>query len=172
MTRSFRAWLCAVALLALCLPAVASAAEVRTTFQVRLEVGNVCTLSKGADVDFGTVIPSGAPVTHNASGALKVRCTLHTPYTLTLDGGLHGTVTDRKMRNASGQTIGYSLYSGTFGQCGPWNSAQWGDGSAGTCVISTTNYASEQTIEVAGRTTLSTAEGGAYSDTVTATITY
>ena len=171
MIRIFRAWLCAVVLLGACLPASAWSAEARTTFQVRLEVGNVCTLTKTADVDFGTVIPTGSATTYDASGSLTVRCTLHTPYTITLDGGQNGTVTDRKMRNSAGQIIGYSLYSGTFGRCGSWG-AQWGNGSSGTCVFSFTNYASEQTIAIAGKTTLSTASGGAYSDTVTATITY
>ncbi|TWI04905.1 spore coat protein U-like protein [Luteimonas cucumeris] len=172
MIRFSTAWLFAAALLAAGLPAPLRAAEVRATFQVKLEVGNVCTLDKGADVDFGTITPSGSHQTYTASGSLVVRCTLHTPYTIRLDGGLHGTVTDRKMRNTSGQTISYQLHSGTLGQCGSWNPAQWGDGSGGSCVFSATNHASEQTIAVAGQTTLSTAEGGAYSDTVTATITY
>ena len=171
MLHPIRTWLGVVALLATSMLPVAHSAEVRTTFPVRLEVGNLCTIGKVADVDFGAVLPTGSPVTHAATGALSVRCTLHTPYTIRLDGGLHGTVTDRRMRNAGGQTIAYSLHSGTTGQCGTWG-PQWGNGSAGTCIFSSTNHGSEQIISVAGQTTLTTAERGNYSDTVTATITY
>lgn len=172
MIRSVHAWLCAALLLAGCLPASALSAEATASFKVRLEVGNVCTLSKAQDVDFGTVTPTGSAQDHAASGTLVVRCTLHTPYTIKLNGGLHGTVTDRKMRNASGQTIPYRLYGGTSGVCGSWTGAQWGDGSSGTCVFGLTNYAADQPIAVNALTTISSAEGGSYSDTVTATITY
>ena len=124
-----------------------------------------------SDVDFGTIAPTGTAQTYSASGTLRLRCTLHTPYTIKLDGGANGTVADRKMRSAGGQTVSYSLYSGTFGQCGNWG-AQWGDGTSGTCVFSFTNYSTDQDITVEARTTLATAASGSYTDTVTATITY
>ena len=151
----------------------AAAAQQVTTFEVYLDVGNVCTLSKGSDVDFGHVAATGSTRNLVANGSLVVRCTLPTAYRVTLDAGLHGSgIGGRMMVNASGQAIGYHLYSGTNGVCGDWTGAEWGDGSAGTCVYAFTNYAADQTIQVKGKLALSTAAGGQYSDTVTATITY
>jgi spore coat protein U-like protein len=160
---------------ALLLAAVpAPAAEKKTTeFEVYLDVGNVCTLSKGGDVDFGRVVATGGSQELVANGSLVVRCTLPTAYSITLDAGLHGAgINGRKMADSQGRTLGYRLFSGTNGLCGDWAGAQWGDGSAGTCVYSFTNYAADQTVQIKGRLTLTSAAAGAYSDTVTATITY
>jgi len=162
------------AMLSACAPAFpAAAAQQTTTFEVYLDVGNVCTLTKGGDVDFGRATATGSVQNLVANGSLVVRCTLPTAYRVTLNGGLHGSgISGRKMANGSGQTIGYQLYSGTNGVCGDWTGVQWGDGSAGTCVYAFTNYAADQTIQVKGKLALSTAASGQYSDTITATITY
>jgi spore coat protein U-like protein len=163
-----------VALLLACAAAFpATAAQQTTTFEVYLDVGNVCTLTRGGDVDFGHVTANGTPQALVANGSLVVRCTLPTAYTITLDAGLHGTgIGNRMMANASGQTLAYHLYSGTNGVCGDWAGSEWGDGTVGSCVYAFTNFAADQTIQVKGKLTLVSAAGGQYSDTVTATITY
>lgn len=149
------------------------AAEQTTTFEVYLDVGNVCTLTKGSDVDFGHATATGATQDLVANGSLVVRCTLPTAYSITLDAGLHGGgVNDRKMASGSGDTIGYHLYSGTNGVCGDWAGSEWGDGSGGSCVYAYTNFAADQTVQIKGKLTLADAAAGQYSDTVTATITY
>ena len=174
----------AAALAACGMAAPAAAAEcpgppgsctIATEFKVYLDVGNVCTLTTGSDVDFGTVTAAanGQPLV--ASGSLIVRCNLPTAYDIALDQGLHGTsVGDRKMANAAGGTIDYQLYSGGSGDvaCDEAGGAQWGDGSGGSCVYSATNPASDQTVQVRGISTLDNPVAGTYSDTVTATITW
>lgn len=163
----------AVMVIACAMAFPAPAAQQTTTFEVYLDVGNVCTLTKGGDVDFGNVAATGSPQNLVANGSLVVRCTLPTAYTITLDAGFHGSgVNNRMMANGSGQTIGYHLYSGTNGVCGDWAGSEWGDGSAGSCVYAFTNYAADQTVQIKGKLTLANADAGQYSDTVTATITY
>ena len=170
---AFKSTLGAVMVIACAMAFPAAAAQQTTTFEVYLDVGNVCTLTKGGDVDFGHVTATGSSQNLVANGSLVVRCTLPTAYTITLNAGLHGSgVNNRMMANGSGQTIGYHLYSGTNGVCGDWTGSEWGDGSAGSCVYSFTNYAADQTVQIKGKLTLATAAGGQYSDTVTATITY
>ncbi|MDX1549277.1 MAG: spore coat U domain-containing protein [Lysobacter spongiicola] len=170
---AFKSTLRAAMLVACAMAAPALAGQSTTTFEVYLDVANVCTLTKGGDVDFGRVAPTGTAQEYVTSGSLVVRCTLPTAYSITLDQGLHGSgVSDRRMENGNGDAIAYRLYSGTNGVCGDWAGVQWGDGSGGSCVYSFTNYANDQTVQIKGKLTLSEAPAGSYSDTVTATITY
>ncbi len=169
-----------VRLAAACVAVIASAAafpadatQASTTFRVLLEVASVCTVDRGADVDFGQIAQSTPNQALEASGSLVVRCNVTTPYSLALDKGLHGdSAGNRWMAGPGGHPLPYLLYSGPAGNCSTAASVQWGDGDAGTCILSSTNTGVEQHIRVVGRTTLVTPVSGAYSDTVTATLTY
>ena len=170
---AFKSALCAAALAACATAGAASAAERTTTFEVFLEVGQMCEFTGTTNVDFGTPSPaSGNQI--DAYGSLRVYCNLPIAYGISLDAGQHGSGTgDRKMASASGATIDYRLYSGSDGDvsCSEAGGVQWGDSSGG-CIYSSTYQASEQVIEIHGALNLVNPAAGTYSDTVTATITY
>ncbi len=149
------------------------AGQVTTTFRVMLEVATVCTVEKGADVDFGRVVHSSENQALETNGSLVVRCNATTPYSISLDRGLHGPDTGtRHMRGPEDESVPYRIYSGAAGNCSAAANVQWGDGSAGTCILSSTNTGVSQVIPVVGRAALNNPRSGLYSDTVTATLTY
>lgn len=170
---AFKSALCAAALAACATAGPVAAAERSTTFEVFLEVGQMCEFTGATNVDFGAHTPaSGSQL--DAYGSLTVYCNLPIAYEISLDDGQHGSGTgDRKMANGNGATIDYQLYSGSNGDvsCSEAGGIQWGDSSGG-CIYSNTYQASEQVIEIHGALTLANPEAGTYSDTITATITY
>ena len=125
---AFKSALCAAALAACAMAGAASAAERTTTFEVFLEVGQMCEFTGTTNVDFGTPSPaSGNQI--DAYGSLTVYCNLPIAYGISLDAGQHGSGTgDRKMASASGATIDYRLYSGSDGDvsCSEASGVQWG----------------------------------------------
>ncbi|HTM63536.1 MAG TPA: spore coat U domain-containing protein [Gammaproteobacteria bacterium] len=72
---------------------------------------------------------SSSPLT--STGSIQVRCSPGTtPYTVSLNNGLYGPITQRKMKNTTGtQTMEYNLYTdATY-------SVVWGDGTGGGVVV-------------------------------------
>ena len=104
----------------------------------------------------------------NQSGSITVLCTNGTPYNVGLDAGTGSgsTVTTRKMSASGGGTLNYALYRDAA------HSNNWGT-TIGTDTVTGTGSGLLQTLTVYGQIPASqTPLAGAYSDTVTVTLTY
>jgi spore coat protein U-like protein len=99
---------------------------------------------------------------------LSVQCTSGTPYTVGLDNGT-GTAASaatRQMTGPNNQTLGYGVYSDAA------RTVTWGS-TTGTNTISGTGTGTPQSIPAYGRIPASQAPSpGAYTDTITVTLTY
>jgi spore coat protein U-like protein len=134
------------------------------SFKARATVTNTCfigtqTLAFGPD---NRVLRAAV----RTVGALSVQCTANNPYAIALNGGtVSGKPGARQMANAAtGERINYEI-SGT--QDGPL----WGDGTAGTSMVTGTGTGGVQTVRMYGKVPAQrTPSPGSYRDTVTATI--
>jgi len=139
-------------------PAYATA--VTTTFLVTANVQATCLIS-AATLPFGTYSGTQIQTTSNIS----VTCTNATGYTVGLDLGANYSSTQRRMVGPSTNYLNYELFSDTL------YSTTWGN-AAGNWVSGTGNGAA-QTLTVYGQLDGSQyPKVGAYTDTITATITY
>nr|WP_315595098.1 spore coat protein U domain-containing protein [uncultured Cupriavidus sp.] len=137
------------------------------TFTASATVVSDCNISATA-LDFGTVgLLSGS---HDAVSTLTVQCTRDAAYSIALNAGTGSgaTVAARRMTRSGGtQTVGYQLFSDQN------RTVPWGDGTNGTTTLGGTGAGTAQSITIYGRVPQQTTpQAGAYSDTVTATITY
>jgi len=187
---NFRLSLTAVVSLSLLLAGagVAQAAGTATaTFNVTATVPTWCKAT-ATNLNFGPYNPSSGAVTGNS--AVTVNCTKGTAFTVALNAGSStgATFTNRNMMGTgaadpAGDTapatapLNYQLYTtATVGSGG----TVWGDGSAGTGMVSGTGngmgtpQAIAETVygQIPDSTANLAAVPGAYSDTVTATVTY
>lgn len=140
------------------------AATTTTTFNVSLTITSACTVSATA-MAFGSSGIISASI--DASSTVTVTCSNTTPYSVGLDAGIGAgaTVTTRKM-TSGGATVDYSLYQDNG------RSTIWGN-TVGTNTVGGTGNGSGQALTVYGRVpSQSTPAPGAYSDTITATVTY
>ncbi|MFJ3054706.1 spore coat U domain-containing protein [Herbaspirillum sp. NPDC087042] len=104
----------------------------------------------------------------NQSGSITVLCTNGTTYNVGLDAGTGtgSTVSTRKMSAAGGGTLNYSLYRDAA------HTNNWGT-TIGTDTVAGTGSGLLQTLTVYGQIPAAqTPLAGAYSDTVTVTLTY
>ena len=156
-----------------------------TTFNVTATVPSFCKVT-ATDLAFGAYTPGSGPIAN--SSAVTVECTNGTPFTVALNAGSStgASFTNRNMTgtgaaDSAGDTaptsawLNYQLYTtSTVGSGG----TVWGDGSNGTSMVSGTGSGMGTAIteQVYGQIPDSTANlaavPGAYSDTVTATVTY
>ncbi|MDR6937266.1 MULTISPECIES: spore coat U domain-containing protein [unclassified Luteibacter] len=145
------------------------AATATTTFNVRITITAACDISTTAptDVNFGTQ-PSTATNVDN-QGALNVNCTPSAPYTIALDNGQNGTsATTRAMTNGTA-LVPYQLYRNpSRGAADIWGSTT---GTGGN-VFAGSGTGTVQNIPVYGRVPSTNFPAGAYTDVITATITY
>jgi spore coat protein U-like protein len=115
-----------------------------------------------------TFAPSGVIATAmNQTSTVQVQCTNTTPFNIGLNAGTAtgATVTTRKMTSGS-NTINYSL----FRDAGM--TSNWGQ-TVGTDTVSSTGTGAVQSFTVYGQVPAqSTPAPGAYSDTITVTVTY
>ncbi|MFC5743890.1 spore coat U domain-containing protein [Dyella tabacisoli] len=135
------------------------------TFTASATVTNNCTIST-TNVAFGsTGILSG---TLTATGSISARCTNNDAFEISLNGGNSGNVAARSMpRQGGGGAINYQLYTDAP------RSIVWGDGTAGTSMVTGTGSGNIQTINVYGAVPAqATPMPGNYSDTITATIAF
>lgn len=144
----------------------AFAATATGTVAVSVTVATNCTVS-GDTLSFGTY--NGAALTGTSSG-LTVTCTNGTPYNIGLDGGINGGTAGGTlyMKLGSGtQTVSYQLFSNSG------DTTAWGS-TIGTNTVASTGTGSAQTpFKIYGSIPAGQAVvPGAYSDTVTATVTY
>jgi spore coat protein U-like protein len=142
-------------------PAVAATAT--TTFSVTATVQSTCLVSATA-MAFGTY--TGAVAT--STSAVSVTCTNTTPYNVGLSAGLAtgATVTTRQMTGPASALLGYALFSNSA------RTTNWGQ-TIGTDTVTGTGNGAAQALTVYGQATAGQfVAPGAYTDTITATVTY
>ncbi len=149
-----------------------NAATATSTFQVSATVAKTCSVTATA-VAFGNFTPGGGALT-NAASAVNVNCTKGTTYTIALNPGTTagGTVAQRLLANGA-NTLQYNLYTTNA------YSSVWGDGTGTSVTQAGTGNglgvaASALTLysQLPDNATNQVAPPGAYTDTVTVTVTY
>lgn len=144
---------------------VAIAATTTTTFQVTATVLSVCSVS-ATNLAFGNYDASlGTPV--DGSSTVTVTCTPSETYDVGLNAGTGSgaTVAVRRMTNGA-NTLDYTLYTNA-GRTTVWGNTIGTDTQAGT------GNGAGQALTVYGRIpTAQYVAAGAYTDTITATVTY
>jgi spore coat protein U-like protein len=147
-----------------------SATTTTTTFAVTATVQATCSAAATA-LPFGNYTP-GAGALANSS-TISVKCTKNTPYTIALNAGTSsgGTLAQRLMASGANR-LQYNLYTtATF-------ASVFGDGTGSTLTSAGTGagIATANTVTVFGQlpdnATNQAAIPGAYSDTITVTVTY
>jgi spore coat protein U-like protein len=142
-------------------PAVAATAA--STFTVTATVQATCLIS-ATSLTFGTY----AGVQADASSTVTVTCTNTSPYNVGLSAGLAtgATVTTRSMTGPGSALLGYALFRDTA------RTLNWGN-TIGTDTVSGTGNGSAQALTVFGRVAATQfVAPGAYTDTITATVTF
>lgn len=149
---------------------VAAAATTTTTFQVTATVQSTCSAT-ATTLAFPNYTPGAGAQT--GTSTISVKCSKNTPYTVALNAGTTtgGTLAQRLM--ASGvNTLQYNLYTTAAA------STVFGDGTGGTGTGTGTGagVATANAMTVYGQlpdsATNQAAVPGAYSDTITVTVTY
>jgi len=148
-----------------------NAATTTTTFQVTATVATNCLVSATA-LAFGTYTQGAGNV--NQSSTVNVNCSLGTGFNVGLNAGATpaATVTTRKMLNGANQ-LAYTLFSDT-GRTVNWGNtvgtdtqARTGAGFGPANVVALTVYG-----QVPDNTANQGVPAGAYTDTVTVTVTF
>jgi spore coat protein U-like protein len=152
----------ALSMLGLC-PLPVEAATAQSTIGVSATVQATC-LNTASPLAFGTY--TGAVV--NTTATITVTCTNTTAYTVSLDVGtsVSATLTTRRMTGPAGALLGYGMFSNAA------HSANWGN-SVTTGWVTGTATGRPQPLTVYGEVVAGQfVAPGAYTDTVTATVTY
>lgn len=122
-----------------------------------------CTIDIAA-LSFGSIDPLANAASDSVT-TFTVTCPVDTAYSATVTAGA-GSYADRRMTSAGG-TLDYQLYTEAS------RSLVWGDGSAGTSVISGSAGPAGVTRSLYGRVPAQPmAIPGSYSDTLLVTVTY
>ena len=153
-------------LLMVLLASPAGAGSTTAQFDVTITIQAGCELSTPDDLDFGTQSFLDISNIDNTVD-FSIRCTNSTPATISLDDGLGGGTVALRTMELGASSVNYTLYTdNTYNQI-------WGDGNAGTFTRSYTGTGSTETLTIYGRVpTQTTPTPGAYSDTVTMTVTF
>lgn len=154
-----------LAAIALCLTGPAFAQTASSNMAVSATVIKVCIVSAGS-LDFGNY--NASSMSANTSTAnIAVTCTNSTSYEVALDaGGGSGATTTTRRLSAGGDTLQYQLFRDS-GYSQNWGNTSGSDVAAGTGTGSVVN------LTVYGRIAAGQYRTpGAYSDTVTVTVTY
>jgi spore coat protein U-like protein len=134
-------------------------------FTTSATVVNNCLIS-ATNVAFGTagVLRSSLA----AVGSISARCTNGDAFRISLNGGASGNVAARTLKQqGGGGVVNYQLYTDSA------RSVPWGDGTAGTSMVTGTGSGNAQAISVYGQVPAqATPAPGSYSDTITATIVF
>eukprot|EP01132_Coremiostelium_polycephalum_P008185 gene8185-10062_t len=152
------------ALLGLSSPALAATATGSFTVQITIQAS--CVFVSATTLTFTAVGVIAA--NDDASTTLSVQCTNTTPYNIGLSAGLGtgATVASRKMTGTGGALVNYTLYSDTN------RTTVWGQ-TVGTDTVSASGSGAAQSYTVYGRVPVQTTPApGAYTDTITVTVTY
>lgn len=158
------AGLAAIAVLMCGIPLTsARAATATTTFAVTATVQATCTVT-ATNLAFGTY----TGVVDDASSTVSVTCTDTTPYNVGLNAGTAtgATVTTRKMTGPSTSLLSYGLYQDSA------YTKNWGQ-TVGTDTVAGTGTGAAQDLTVYGQVPAGQyVTPGAYSDTITVTVSY
>jgi spore coat protein U-like protein len=141
----------------------AAAATATSNFQVTATVQATCLISAGA-LGFGTY----TGVLSNATSTISVTCTNTSGYNIGLSAGTTSgaTVAARKMAGTGTDVLNYALFRDSS------RTNNWGE-TVGTDTLAGSGNGLAQTITVYGQVPAGQyVSPGAYSDTITATITY
>lgn len=134
-----------------------------SSFTVTANVPAVCTVNADP-LDFGSVIGLLSSNV-NGSSAIHVQCVKHTAYKIGLDNGLHANGNIRRMQGPGGH-IQYELYSNNA------RTKRWGN-TPGIDTVDRNGTGNVQNRIVYGRVPpQATPSAGAYSDTITVSVTY
>ena len=149
--------------------------SVQATVQATCSVNTSATGTTGnAVLNFGTITSLGADVTADttsgtvANGAVSTLCSNGTAWTLTADGGLNVSGTQRQMSDGGTGVLPYNLYSD------PAHANSIGINDAANPVATGTGTGQPETTPVYGVIPAGTPMpvAGNYTDTVTLTVTY
>lgn len=144
-------------------PETTKAATATSSFGVSVTVQATC-LVTASSMNFGGY--TGTALT--ATSALSVNCTNSTPYNVVLSAGLApgATVNHRMMVGPGSALLSYALSSNSHGI------VNWGR-TAGSDTLAVTGNGTLQTLSVYGQIPAGQfTTTGAYSDTITVTVTY
>ena len=146
----------------------AQAATATANLPVTITIAKACNVA-ATGVNFGTQTFLSTAI-QNTSGSLSVTCTHSTPYTIALDAGASGSLTDRTMAGQTGgntDKVHYELYTdNTYTKI-------WGDGTGSTGTVPGTGSGTSQSITVYSQTLAQNAPApDTYNDTVHVTVTY
>lgn len=145
--------------------APASAGTATASFLVTANVNSSCTIG-ATDLAFGNYDPTGGNV--DAASQVSVTCTKTAAWNVGLDEGIFAgaTVSSRKMTGPGSFALSYGLFTDIA------RSHVWGH-TIGTDTMSGTGTGGAQALDVYGRIPgLQNVGTGAYSDTITATVTF
>ncbi len=145
------------------IPALAATAT--ASFTVTATAMKACSIS-ATPQNFGSYDPTAATPL-NSTSTITILCTTGTEYNVGLNAGSASgaTVTTRKMTNGA-NTLNYALYQDSS------RTINWGN-TVGTDTVGGTAGGTAATLTVYGQVPAGqNVPVGAYSDTVTATITY
>jgi spore coat protein U domain-containing protein, fimbrial subunit CupE1/2/3/6 len=149
---------------------VAQAATTTTTFAVTATVLATCSATAAA-LAFPNYTPGAGAQIGNTT--ISVKCTKNTPFTVALNAG--STVGDayaQRLMASGANTLQYNLYTTVA------LATVFGDGTGGTATVAGTGQgvATANSVQVFGQlpdsATNQAAIAGAYSDTITVTVTY
>ena len=146
-------------------PAVAAVAT--NTMPVSVNVINSCTVS-ASPMSFGAPTAIGGADIDSTS-TISLQCTNGAAYDVALDLGLNAVGTQRNMENAAGTvSIPYGIYTNVG------RTAAWGSTSGTDTVSGTADATGAVTLTAFGRipSTAASVVAGAYTDTVTVTVTF
>lgn len=160
-----RLGLAAITLAAALCSGVAFADDDTDSFTVSATVLATCDITAN-DLAFGNYNPIAAAHL-DAATTLSVTCTNGTTFNLSLDlGGGSGASTATRYMVSGGDTLGYTLYRNAG------RTQLWGQ-TIGTNTLAGTGTGSAATIDLYGRVPMQQASpAGAYSDTITVTVTW
>jgi spore coat protein U-like protein len=168
---------CAVAVLFLWSMSIhesaAQAGTATANLTVQITITASCTIN-AATLDFGsnagTAVAASAV---NGSTTVSVTCTNGSPYSIGMDNGAHVSANQRRMMSGSNY-LNYNLYVDS-GHTNPWTTGSSNSActTTGDCYLGT-GSGSAQTVNIYGQVPSvgSAPPPGAYTDTVTMTITY
>jgi spore coat protein U-like protein len=149
----------------------AGAATATTTFLVTATVGANC-LTSATGMAFGTYLPGNGNI--NQTSTVSVRCTSGTAFTVGLNAGTFGgaTVTTRRMANGAAP-LAYALYRDAARTLN-WGNTAGTDTLAGAglglAIANAVPFTVYGQIPDSGANQAATV--GAYTDTITVTVTY
>jgi spore coat protein U-like protein len=160
----------ATAVAALAGSQAALTATVSTTLMVSATVESTCAVSANP-LSFGSYRPGEGSA--SASTTLAVRCAKGTPFTVALDAGAGGSVTQRVMTFGSFKLL-YNLYTSAA------RTTVWGDGTQSSATVSGTGHGLStaqaivetvygQVPDITGNQDLAP---GLYTDTIRVTVSY